>query len=300
MKTISKTIPALSVIVLLALLVFFGSRCNPKQQQDDMQMVTSRDGTKIGYNKTGKGDAVILITGALAARSAHDSLAKLLSEKFTVYNFDRRGRGESGDNKPYAVRREIDDIEALIQEAGGSAYVYGISSGASLALEAAAALGDKVKKLAIYEAPYNEGDSVVIKWKEYKSTLEKLIAADRYEEAVDFHMKFVGVPDSVLAGIKASPGWPQMKKLAPTILYDVAVVGEDRSVPEERIASINSTTLVMDGGESVSPMPFMRASADKIAKAIPNARRLTIQGESHNVANNVMADVLINFFGEKK
>jgi pimeloyl-ACP methyl ester carboxylesterase len=301
MKAIVKIMPRMRAVVLFAVVVFFQSQCNPgEQQESNMQTVTSSDGTKIAYDKVGNGRAVILVSGALASRSAHDSLAQLLSKTFTVFNFDRRGRGESGDNKPYDVKREIEDIEALIKEAGGSAYLYGISSGACLALEAAAALGDKVKKLAIYEAPYDEGDSVVVKWKEYSSTLKDLIAANRNEEAVGFHMKFVGVPDPVMAGIKASPGWPQMKALAPTLLYDVAVVGEDRSVPEHRIASINASALVMDGGESLKSMPFMRRSADKIAKSIPVSQRRTIEGESHNVSNNVMASILIGFFTDNK
>jgi pimeloyl-ACP methyl ester carboxylesterase len=120
--------------------------------------VTSKDGTKIAYDKMGHGPAVILVAGALCSRSfwSGPELAKLLAHGFTVYNYDRRGRGESDDTKPYAVAREIEDIEALIDEAGGSASLYGHSSGAALALEAAIRLVKKVKKLALYEAPYND------------------------------------------------------------------------------------------------------------------------------------------------
>ena len=141
-----------------------------------MQTLISKDGTKIAYDKLGKGPAIILVIGALASRSDHAKLAELLSRDFTVYNYDRRGRGDSGDTKPTAVKREIEDIEALINEAGGSAYVYGISSGAGLALEAAAALGDKIKKLAIYEAPYDDANEFCQQWKEYSSKLDQLLS----------------------------------------------------------------------------------------------------------------------------
>src|SRR5688572_17815148 len=141
-----------------------------------MQTVTSKDGTQIAYDKMGNGPAVILVNGALSSRADHTELAQLLSQHFTVYNYDRRGRGDSGDNQPYKVEREIEDIEALIDKAGGTACVYGISSGACLALEAAAALGDKVKKLAMYEAPYDDTEGTAEKTKEFLSKLDALIS----------------------------------------------------------------------------------------------------------------------------
>jgi pimeloyl-ACP methyl ester carboxylesterase len=265
-----------------------------------MQTVTSKDGTKIAYEKSGNGPAVILVIGALASRADHDKLAKALSSGLTVYNYDRRGRGDSGDTKPYAVKREIEDIEALIDEAGGSAYLYGISSGGCLAIEASAALGNKVKKLAIYEAPYDEAEGAATKWKEYSSELNKLITADRRGDAVEFHLKFVGVPDAALLAMKASPAWSNMKALAPALLYDMAVVGENRSIPVERALTIKANTLVMDGGGSLESMPFMRTTADKLAKTIPNAQRHTIEGESHDVDSKKLAPVLTGFFNKEK
>lgn len=284
---------------LAGLVVFMGSRCSGSEPKEGIHTVTSEDGTKIAYDKSGKGPAVILISGALVNRSAHAGLAKVLSTDFTVYNFDRRGRGDSGDTKPYSVAREVEDIEALIENAGGSAYVYGISSGACLALEAAAALGNKVEKLAVYEAPYDESEGASEKWAAYHDQLNELVAADRRDAAVEYHMKFVGVPDSVITAMKASPDWSGMKVLAPTILYDIAVVGVDRSVPVDRAATITATTLVMDGGASLEIMPFMRASADKIASTVPNAGRHTIEGQGHNVADDVVGKVLKDFFGKK-
>jgi pimeloyl-ACP methyl ester carboxylesterase len=264
-----------------------------------MQTVTSKDGTKIAYEKSGRGRAIILIGGALASRSDHAGLAQLLSRDFTIFNYDRRGRSDSGDAKPYAVEREIEDIKALIDEAGGSAFLYGISSGACLALEATAALGDKVKKLAIYEAPYDEARGVAEQWKEYSAKLNQLLAEGRASDAVELHMKTVGAPDAAIAGMKASPAWPRMTTLAPTIAYDVAVVGEDRSIPVERVAKIKTDTLVMDGGASLKSMPFMHSTADKLARTAPHAQRHTLEGQRHDADDKVLAAVLKAFFSKK-
>ena len=143
--------------------------------------VTSKDGTRIAYDTIGHGPPVILVAGAMCSRSfwSGPELAKLLARRFTVYNYDRRGRGESGDTMPYAVAREIEDIEALIDEAGGSAYLYGHSSGAALVLEAALRLGKKVKKLAMYEAPYNDDAQAQRAWKQYIKQLTEALAAGR-------------------------------------------------------------------------------------------------------------------------
>lgn len=261
-----------------------------------MPSITSKDGAKIVYEKVGKGPAVILVSGALSTRSSASELAQLLAPNFTVYSYDRRGRGESSDTKPYSVKREIDDIEALVDMAGGSAYVYGKSSGGCLALEAASSLGSKVRKLAIYEAPYSEAERAAKEWKEFRSKIDRLLADDHRAEAITLFMEFVGAPDEAIAGMKASPAWPGMLSMAPTLAYDNAVVGEDRSVPLEAAAEVKATTLVMDGGSSLETMPFMRPTADKIAKAIPSARRHTIEGQGHDVNSNVLAPVLVKFF----
>jgi pimeloyl-ACP methyl ester carboxylesterase len=261
-----------------------------------MQFVTSKDGTKIAYDKLGKGPAVILVSGALATRSSAAELAQLLAPHFTVYSYDRRGRGDSADTKPYSVRREIEDIEALIDAAGGSAYVYGKSSGACLALEATSSLGDKVKTLAIYEAPYSEAEGAAKEWQEFRSKLDGLLAEDRRADAVTLFMKFVGAPDDAIAEMKASPAWPSMEAMAPTLAYDNAVVGEDRSVPVEVAAKVKAITLVMDGGASLETMPFMRPTAEKLATVIPKAQRRTIEGQGHDISSKVLAPVLVRFF----
>jgi pimeloyl-ACP methyl ester carboxylesterase len=265
-----------------------------------MRVVTSKDGTKIAHERSGKGPPVIIVNGALTTRSGAAELAQLLASSFTVYSYDRRGRGDSADAKTYVVEREIEDLEALIDEAGGSAYVYGGSSGASLAIEAAAKLGGEIKKLALFEAPYDESEGAADKWKRFRIELGERLAADRRGDAVALFLKLVGVPDETLAGMKASPAWPGMEAIAPTIAYDSAVVGDDRSVPVERAAKIQAATLVMDGGASVETMPFMRVTADKLAKAIPNARRRTIEGQGHDVSAKVMAPILIEFFSGRE
>lgn len=260
------------------------------------QYVTSRDGTRIAYDQAGQGPVLILVGGALSDRSGGAELAPLLAQKLTVYSFDRRGRGDSKSRNPYSVQREIEDIEALIDAAGGSAYVYGKSSGASLALQAAATLGNKVTRLAMYEPPYSEAEGAARQWQRFTAQLDALLAADRRAEAISAFMKFVGAPDEAVAKLKASPAWPGMLALAPTLAYDNAVVGSDRSVPVSVAAKVKARTLVMDGGASLGPMPFMRPTADKLGKVIPGARRVTVEGQAHDVSAKALAPILLEFF----
>jgi pimeloyl-ACP methyl ester carboxylesterase len=261
-----------------------------------METVTSKDGTAIAYDKSGSGRPVILAGGALVSRSAHGALAELLSRDFTVYNYDRRGRGDSGDTRPYSVDREIEDIEALVDAAGGSACLYGISSGACLALETASALGDKIEKLAIYEAPYDDTEGVAEKWEVYRSELNRLLAENRNGEAVELHMKTVGASGKTIAAMKESPEWRDMEALAPTIAYDIAVVGETRAIPARRIVTIEAHMLVIDGGTSSEMMPFMRPTANKIAEIAQHAQRCTLDGQDHNVDEKALAPVVRDFF----
>src|SRR6266508_3880536 len=153
----------------------------------------SKDGTKITYDKTGQGPALILVAGAFQDRLAMGAYAEPLSKHFTVYNYDRRGRGESGDTQPYAVEREIEDIDGLIEEAGGSARVCGISSGAVLALDAAAA-GLSIEKLALYEAPFIVDDSRPPQAEDYVPQLNGFLASGKRGDAVRSFMREVGLP----------------------------------------------------------------------------------------------------------
>jgi pimeloyl-ACP methyl ester carboxylesterase len=262
-----------------------------------MHVVTSKDGTNIAYDKQGEGPAVILVAGALCARLSWSGpeLAKLLSPHFTVFNYDRRGRGDSGDTKPYAVEREIEDIEVLIDEAGGTASLYGHSSGGALAMEAALKLGSsKVKKLAMYEVPYNDDVNAQRAWREYIKKLTDLLATDRRGDAVALFMKYVGTPDEQIEGMRHAPFWQALESLAPTLAYDhTAILGENSSVPTERAMQVLVPTLVMNGGAS---FPFMHETAQALSKAIPNAQLCTLEGQTHDVANEALAPVLVNFF----
>ncbi len=264
-----------------------------------MSKVTSKDGTTIGYDKKGSGPAVIMVDGAIGYRAMGfgNQLQDLLAKHFTVYAYDRRGRGESSNSKPFAVEREIEDIEALIDEAGGSAYVYGISSGACLALEAAIKLGPKVRKLALFEPPYDDSPAARQPWAEYNKKLGEFVAANRRGDAVELFMNFVGTPKEMIAGMRQSPAWAAMEASAPTLPYDAAAMGKDRTVPASRAGNVKSQTLVMDGGANLQIMPFMHASASTLAKAIPGARQQTLEGQSHAVDAAVLAPVLIEFFG---
>jgi pimeloyl-ACP methyl ester carboxylesterase len=263
--------------------------------ENNMNKVVSKDGTEIAYDKQGQGPAVILVDGALGYRSfgPMPELAKLLSTHFTIVTYDRRGRGDSGDYKPYAVEREIEDIEALIDEVGGFAYLYGISSGACLALEASIKLGAKVKKLAIYEAPYKSGENAPEDWIEYSKQLARLLATGSRGDAVALFMAFVGTPANQIESMRKTPMWSMFEAIAPTLLYDTATMGADRSVPTERVSHITASTLVMHGGAG---HPFIKQTALALSKAIPNAEFQTIEGQTHAVASEAIAPVLAEFF----
>jgi Alpha/beta hydrolase family len=253
--------------------------------------VHSHDGTTIAFDRSGEGPPVILVCGASTTRAANAALAALLAQHFTVFNYDRRGRGDSGDTAPYAVDREIEDLNALIVEAGGSASVFGSSSGAILALQAAAH-GLAMTKLALWEPPFSV-DAGGIQWHMgYRTRLDELLAADRRGDAVELFMQHVGMPPEFIAQARTMPWWPGTEAIAPTLAYDAAVMG-DSSVPAARVARVIVPTLVLDGG--ASPAWAVQA-AQTLAKALPDARRHTLEGQTHNVAPEVLATVLVEFF----
>ncbi len=260
-----------------------------------MNKVVSKDGTEIAYDKQGQGPAVILIDGALSFRSfgPMPELAKLLSTNFTVIDYDRRGRGESTDTKPFAVEREIEDIEALMEDVGGAIYLYGVSSGACLAIEAAIKLGTKVKKLALYEPPYKSGENTLEEWIEYNQRLTEFLAKNLRGDAVALFMSFVGTPPDQIEAMRKAPMWSMLESVAPTLLNDAAAIGADRKVPIERVSHITASTLVMHGGAGV---PFMKQTALTLSKAIPKAEFRTIEGQTHAVASEAIAPVLEEFF----
>jgi pimeloyl-ACP methyl ester carboxylesterase len=262
----------------------------------DMNTVKSRDGTKIAYDKQGEGPALILVDGALCSRSSgtKPELVNLLAPHFTAYSYDRRGRGDSGDNQPYAVEREIEDIETLIAEAGGAAYLYGHSSGASLALDAASKLGNKVKALAMYEAPYNDDPEAQRAWGEYIKQLTEALADNRRGDAVALFMIYVGTPAEQIDGMRQLPLWPGVEALAPTLAYDhTAILGKHGSVPTERAARVPVRTLVMHGSAS---FPFMGITAQTLSRVMPHAQLRTLEGQTHEVNPGVLTPVLVEVF----
>ena len=261
-----------------------------------MYTVMSNDGTKIAYDKDGQGSAVILVEGAMGVRASGSRLARLLASAFTVYHYDRRGRGDSTDTKPYSVEKEVEDIAALIEVAGGSACLYGISSGAALALEAAIKLGNKVEKLAVYEIPYDSSEIGIPAWREYRTKLMELIVTDCPGDAVELFMRFVGVPLDVIHGMRNSPSWKALEAVAPTLAYDAAVLGENRTVPTERATRVTAQTLVLGGSASYRSMPFMRTTAESLSQFIPGAQHRTLEGQRHDVDVEVLAPILAEFF----
>lgn len=260
-----------------------------------MDKVTSKDGTPIVFERSGKGPAVVLVGGILGDHSQQAPLATLLAEHFTVFNYDRRGHGESGDTPLYAVEREIEDLEAMIKEAGGSAFVYGTSGCAVLALEAAAhGLAPRMKKLAMWEPPYIVDDSHPPAPKDYETQLTKLLSEGRRGDMVElFFTKAVGLPVEFVAQMRQAPFWPAQEALAHTLIYNAMIMG-DFSLPTERVATVNVPTLVMDGGESV----WLTHAAQAVADVLPNAQRRTLKGQPHNVAPEAIAPALIEFFKE--
>jgi pimeloyl-ACP methyl ester carboxylesterase len=266
----------------------------PIQTHKTMSHVFSRDGVRIAFEKTGRGPAVILVGGALSDKSGGRPLAAQLASGFTVYVWDRRGRGESTDGTSYAVEREIEDLDALIAEAGGAAFLYGVSSGAALSLQAAAKLGPaRVPRLALYEPPYTSGDEKEQEaFAEQKRRTCELIRTGRPGEAAEYFLKAIGLPPDAVENLKASPQWEAMKKSDFTLAYDYEILG-DGTVPREVARAIAVPTLVLDGEKS---MEFMHATADLVARLIPGARHRTLQGQTHQAAPEIVAPLLSEFF----
>ncbi|HJP63565.1 MAG TPA: alpha/beta hydrolase [Mucilaginibacter sp.] len=261
-----------------------------------MAQVTSKDGTLIAYEKSGKGFPLILVDGALCSRDfgPMPKLAKLLSENFTVISYDRRGRNESGDTKPYAVEREIEDIEALIGEAGGPAFVYGISSGAALAL-AAAASGLNITKLALYEPPFDVSDEGHHAPADSLAQLKAMITQDRRADAVKYFMKdIIGIPPIVVFMMTLFPIWKKLKAVAHTLPYDIAIL-DGFGLPEERAKSVKIPTLISGGDKS---QLLLKNAVKKLAEVMSNSELRMLKGQTHNVSEKAIGPVLVNFFNK--
>jgi len=264
-------------------------------EEISMGTVSSRDGTTIAYDKVGEGPAVIFTDGALSVHSSggKSELAKLLAPYFAVYGYDRRGRGGSGDTLPYAVEREIEDVDALINHAGGSAFLYDHSSGGTLAMHASVRLGGKVAKLAMYEPPHNDDPDAQESWSEYLRKLGQLLSDGRRGDAVALFMRLVGTPDDQVEGMRQAPFWPSMEGIAPTLAYDHAgIIGERWSAPTDLAARVSVPALVIAGDS----MPFMSHTARALSQAMPHGQLRILDGQAHNVNPHVLAPVLLDFF----
>jgi pimeloyl-ACP methyl ester carboxylesterase len=257
----------------------------------ELYQTTSSDGTTIAYEKAGDGPPLIIVGGAFHDRNAGAPLARALSSHFTVVTYDRRGRGDSGDSATYSVAREVQDLGAVLCEVGGSASLYGISSGGILALEAAAA-GYPVGRIAAFEPPYHCGQGPVL-GPEVVPRLAELTRAGKRSEMVEYFLSDVMVvPSRDIEQMRRMHMWPELEAVAHTLIYDTRLVG-DRSWPAARMASVTGPTLIMS---SRSSAPWMRHTAQTIAENLAGGEHRSVNGTPHDASPRVLAPVLIPFF----
>lgn len=266
-----------------------------------MNTVISKDGTKIVYNKEGNGPSLILIGGAFSYRKFPGlvKLAKLLADQFTVYTYDRRGRGDSGDSEQYEPAREYEDLDAIISKAGGTAFVWGLSSGAVLALQAAAH-GASITKLALHEPPFIVNDTDHVPPRDFSKKVSELIADDRSADTIKYFMtKGMGAPSFIVTMMRMMPGvWSNLMAVAHTLPYDAALLEgymEGKSLPENLWNNVTVPTLVLKGTES--PL-MLRDGADALVKVLPNAELISKKGLGHTKQLNVksISSELVSFF----
>ncbi|MHA6758381.1 alpha/beta fold hydrolase [Streptacidiphilus sp. PAMC 29251] len=254
--------------------------------------VVSSDGTVIAYQQVGAGPVVVIVSGATCTGAADAPLAALLAERFTAVTYDRRGRGASGDTRPYTVAREVEDLAALIAALGGSAALFGMSSGGALALEAAAA-GLPVTRVAAYELPFTLDEAGVPDRLKHAVELRELLAAGRNGDAVAHFLVGTGMPQQAVDGMRRAPWWGGMEAVAPTLAYDFEILG-DCLVPVDRLAQVRVPVLVATGGDGSGEMGEAGRAA---AQAAPDGRHRLLPGQTHQVAPEALAPVLLEFLG---
>lgn len=259
-----------------------------------MDKTLSRDGTSIAYRRRGEGPPVILVSGALGTAATEEPLARLLAPRFHVVTYDRRGRGASGDRSPYAVERETEDLAALAEVTGGRPSVFGIGAGGALALEAQAA-GLPVDLLAVYQPPYTPGADGLRFKAGCTARLHGLLSAGDRDGAVELFLSRTGVAADMIARMRRAPLWRTLVSVAHTLAYDDAVLG-DGSVPRERFASVTARTLVVCGGFSSA---VAHTATRLLADALPRARHRTLTGQTRELAPQVIAPVLAEFFARE-
>jgi pimeloyl-ACP methyl ester carboxylesterase len=260
-----------------------------------MDQVTSRDGTPIAFDRLGDGPPVIVVCGAMCGRALMRSTAEELAKHFTVFNYDRRGRGDSGDTAPYAVEREIEDIGALIAEAGGTASVYGHSSGAGLVLHATAH-GLPIAKIVLHDPPYALDEEARQNAREYGENLRAMLLEDRRGDAVELFMTMVGMPQEMVEGMRHTTQWEQLETIAPTLAYDSEVMGDidrDGTIPVDQVSRVTVPALVLTGG---ADYPWMIEVGRRLADAMSNGHHRMLEGQKHAVPPEVLVPVLAEFF----
>ena len=262
-----------------------------------MEQVTSKDGTRIAVDRYGSGPAIILVDGAMCSRAfgPMPALAKTLASQFTVYHYDRRGRGDSGDGFAWDIQREIEDLDAVIQLAGRSAMVFGASSGAALSVEAARQLRG-IRRLALYEAPYVVDNTHEPLPPTFIADMKALLAANRRSDVVKKFMRYVGTPSIAVFVMSLLPFWKKFTKIAHTLPYDVQIIAPHhvgRPFPEGKWSAITIPTLVMAGGKSPA---YMQNAMRALADALPNSVHQTLAGQTHMVKTDVISPVLQSFF----
>jgi pimeloyl-ACP methyl ester carboxylesterase len=258
---------------------------------NQVRTATSADGTAIAFDRFGAGPPIITVAGAFNDRSTTEPLSRALEQRFTVLNYDRRGRGDSGDTAPYSVDREIDDLDAMIAEAGESATVFGYSSGAVLVLKAAAR-GSAITNLVLYEPPFRAAGSDPTVPGDLAEQLDALVSAGRRGDAVElFQTKAVGIPEDVVVQLRHAPFRPGLEAIAQTLVYDATIIG-DLSFPAEQIGSVLAPALVICGDQSP---PFLRAAARAVAETVRNGKLCTLAGQGHDINPEATAPVMARF-----
>ncbi|GAA1672044.1 alpha/beta fold hydrolase [Fodinicola feengrottensis] len=256
------------------------------------KVVSSADGTAIAYDRTGDGPAIVLVHGAFTDKT-HPTLAAVataLAPWFTVLNYDRRGRGESGDIRPYAVDREVEDLAAVIAAAGGSAMVFGGSSGSALVLEAAHR-GAPITRMALWEPPYHVDETAPYLPADFALQLGKLVDAGRPGDAVALFLTGAAqAPAEVVAAMRADPSWPASEAIAHTLAYEAAVMGPGNALPTVRLHTLTQPTLVLTGGASPA---WMVNGGMAVATAIPGAFHRVLEKQQHNVDPTALLPALL-------
>lgn len=253
------------------------------------ETVTSSDGTRIAFERVGEGPPLILIdaAGHFRGLSSFGGLIPRLTAHFTVYHYDRRGRGESGDAPGYAVQREIEDLDALIGAARGPAFVHAFSSGGLIALHAAAG-GLAIERMSLLEPPVGADDDRAEQIR-FTARLAALVEAGRHPEAVEFFLSGIGVPGEMVSDMRATPAWTALVGVAPTLVYD-ALLSE--SVHSGMLASVKVPTLALDSAGSSDDLTGMAA---RLASQLPAGQHRSLPGGWHGVADEVLAPALTEF-----